>query len=52
MFNPNFMINGYMKGMSLGATWFVSSIPLWLWLVIISLGVLKATTKKKSRRTR
>ena len=50
--DPNVMGNSMLEGMLNGANLLISSIPWWLWLMIIVLGALKVTTKKRSRRNR
>ncbi|WP_176716214.1 hypothetical protein [Desulfosporosinus sp. BG] len=47
--DANVIVNSIVKGVLLGAKLIVSYTPWWLWLIIFLLGVLKVTTKKRSR---
>jgi len=50
--DPNVMANSVLEGMLNGINVVISSIPWWLWLIVVVLATLKPVMKKKSRRRR
>jgi len=48
--DSNVMVTSMIGGMLNGANLVISNIPWWLWVMVILLGVLRITTKKRSRR--
>ncbi|SPF52388.1 hypothetical protein SBF1_5670014 [Candidatus Desulfosporosinus infrequens] len=49
MLDANFVGNFIVKEMLLGANLIVSYTPWWLWLIIVLVGVLRFTVRKKAR---
>ncbi|MDR3587210.1 MAG: hypothetical protein P4L59_18135 [Desulfosporosinus sp.] len=47
MLDTNIVVDAIVKGMLRGAYLIVSYTPWWLWLIIILVGVLRFTTRKK-----
>jgi len=47
--DANFVGNFIVKEMLLGANLIVSYTPWWLWLIIVLVGVLRFTVRKKAR---
>lgn len=45
--DTNIVVDAIVKGMLRGAYLIVSYTPWWLWLIIILVGVLRFTTRKK-----
>ncbi|WP_434512588.1 hypothetical protein [Desulfitobacterium sp. AusDCA] len=48
--DPNVIRDSLLNGMFKGAIMFISSVPWWLWVLVVVTAVLKIFPSSKSRR--